>query len=810
MAREHIPTSWSKRFGLAVSPLFEQSEISDAESHYIFLDGGPGTFALTISEEEVWRENTAANWAWSSDIAHHVTLTSDKVAVVRWDRPRDTTLLSRSSVDRNLDDFYKFLTTDRLNSTQSVVYHLLRLFRRIRSLVADAKIPDDKSSEIFLLCLEKLIVGDTEFDPKFSALSDIQDLYESLDSGGLAAALRDAKQNEASFGMLRLYPALAIRHAGGLLFQEAHFELIRAPSLDFFGYIGDPEVQQKGRGGTHFTPPALARSIVEQVLRAIPDLKNRSELRVCDPACGSGVFLHEVLRALRRINFVGRIMLVGRDVSPIAVSMAKFALNCAIRDWQSTGGIELHLDCTDSLSEGAIPKSDIIVMNPPFISWSSQNQVQRSQLTSIVGRSAAAKGDLSMAFVTRGVDALAPGGVLGTLFPASLLSQRAAEDWRTRLTDGAEFTFLGMIGDYGLFTHALVQTGCAVLRRSTHEQKSDVTALVTGNDILATGEALRALRKASILPPPLPTVGDQWGVFALPAEALRRQTWKLRVPAVDAALHKLEELLLPLGKLFDVRQGVQTGDNQALLLNEQEWAALPKRERKYFRLATMSDSIKNGKILKPYYLFFPHSKNGPIFASEREVKDTVPEYYKRYLGPNKSRLAGRATIKAANRSDWWGLMRPRAWSFENEPRLISKYFSGQGGFIVDVKAEYLPSTGFIWVAKSLLARSRPDNFSMTRILYGYAGLFNSSAFGKILQYYAPHVSGGQFDLSPRYVNHVPLPNLSDLLDDPVSGEKIDRLASLAEKKGVAALSDTESEINDIVTDIYGPHIIAAL
>ena len=80
----------------------------------------------------------------------------------------------------------------------------------------------------------------------------------------------------------------------------------------------------------------------------------------------------------------------------------------------------------------------------------------------------------------------------------------------------------------------------------------------------------------------------------------------------------------------------------------------------------------------------------------------------------------------------------------------------------------------------------------------------------MLQYYAPHVSGGQFDLSPRYVNYVPLPNFSELLADEVGGEQIDRLANLAEKQSLTDISGYGDEINSIVVRLYGPQIIAAL
>jgi adenine-specific DNA-methyltransferase len=68
MDTDDVPLSWSRRFGLAVSPLFELDEISDPNCHHVFLDGGQGTFALSISNEEIWREDKAANWAWSSRV----------------------------------------------------------------------------------------------------------------------------------------------------------------------------------------------------------------------------------------------------------------------------------------------------------------------------------------------------------------------------------------------------------------------------------------------------------------------------------------------------------------------------------------------------------------------------------------------------------------------------------------------------------------------------------------------------------------------------------------------------------------------
>jgi adenine-specific DNA-methyltransferase len=245
MDLDQIPLTWSKRFGLAVSPLFEVEEVPDWTCHHVFLDGGQGTFALSIAEEEIWRDRQNAAWAWSSDIAHHVTVTPSKVAVVRWDDPSDATVLTRASVDKSLDEFYKFIAADRVRSTRTVVYHLLSLFRQIRSLGAGANIPDNRASELFLFSLARLIFEDdlNFISPSTSGVGDdIPDLFSRLDQRGVEAALAEVGRSPTTSGVLQLHPALAIRHAGGLLFQEAHFELLRAPSVDFFGHIGAPEL----------------------------------------------------------------------------------------------------------------------------------------------------------------------------------------------------------------------------------------------------------------------------------------------------------------------------------------------------------------------------------------------------------------------------------------------------------------------------------------------------------------------------------------------------------------------------------------
>jgi hypothetical protein len=78
------PIAWAAAFGLAEVPLFGGAESSHPKNHRVLLDGGNGTFMLSVSDTP--DATTAVSWAWSSDVAHHVGVTRDEVTLVRWDQ----------------------------------------------------------------------------------------------------------------------------------------------------------------------------------------------------------------------------------------------------------------------------------------------------------------------------------------------------------------------------------------------------------------------------------------------------------------------------------------------------------------------------------------------------------------------------------------------------------------------------------------------------------------------------------------------------------------------------------------------------
>ena len=410
-----------------------------------------------------------------------------------------------------------------------------------------------------------------------------------------------------------------MRHAGSEIFQEAHFELLRAPSLDLFSYVGPAEAKSVTRGSAHFTPAALARCIVEQTLLQLEDLACRKKLIVLDPACGSGSFLHEALRALRRLKFAGAIELVGRDISSAAVSMADFVIRHAAADWSPGRNIQIDIRVADSLAE-PLPHADVVLMNPPFMSWPSLDDLRRDQMRQVLGSRLRGRGDLSMAFVSHAVQCLTAGGALGVLLPSSLLTLQAAEHWRTDLLEKTDLRFLASLGDYGLFAHALVQVAAAVMYKPMDPagRRGTTTALVTTNSAEATGNALRTLRRSD-----RQKLGigqdDAWRLFQVPTETFQaRPTWRLTTPRAEAALSRLLDAgAVRTSDFFTVRQGVLTGDNKAFILDKNSFDALPPNEQRFFKPAVMNHSIQDGRLRLLYWLFYPYEIG--VHASEQKT-----------------------------------------------------------------------------------------------------------------------------------------------------------------------------------------------
>ena len=804
-----VADRWACDLGLAPVPLFSD-EIEGDGSHQVLLDGGLGSFAISLTREELWRDRRAAEWAWSSGVPHHVTVTPDRVAVTRWDA-KTPELFSLSSVHDRLDAFYKYLVADRVRSNKRVTEELVELFRKTRSAVAAAEMPDAESVNVFLALLaEGMEIGGRKRMPGVG-----RELLDALPGTSREMLVAEAAGQARRSDLLGLQPDLAIRHAGSEIFQEAHFALGQTSMPDLLGWIGPATAKRETRGTAHFTPPPLARTIAERALSELGDIRSRRELTVMDPACGSGSFLYEAIRTIRRMGFQGKLSVIGRDISEPAVSMARFVLALAASDWSPDGGLRIDLAVADSL-RADLPRCDVLLMNPPFLSWNAMPAAERELTRELMGGLLQGRADLSMVFVLRALSALMPGGVLGALLPASLLTLLAAEKWRASLIERTDVRMLAFLGDYGLFRHATVQVAGLVLRSGKADSETPALAMIAGDTAQSTGDAFRAVRRGVA---PVDDRRGRWHVYPIPSNAFLGTTWRLVPPAAAEALHRLQKLgaTRRIGELFDVRQGIRTGRNGVFLVSAVEHSKLPPAERTWFRPAMTSDNLIDGKLTPDKWLFYPNDGDRKRIVDEEDLRSKVPEFHATYLAPYRAELAARSSIVRAGREDWWGLSERRSWSASDAPRIVSKYFGAPGSFALDPKGFYAVVQGYAWFPRTEATDADSvsiddegaydlDATSATTILPellpAFAALFNSEPFHTVLRLFSSYVGGGQYDLSPRFVNQVPVPDLVSAARDERVGARLNQLTRLGTHMAPQD-SEWRAQVSSVVRSLYG-------
>jgi hypothetical protein len=768
-----LASDWSLSFGLALTPLFESGEIENPSDHSVLLDGADGSFILSETPK-LQEKRGAAAWAWSSNLPHHVLVAGEKVTVTKWndpDRPEEFTL--KSVADR-LDTFYEFLSSDKVEG-HDVVASVVGLFRSVRAEVGSSKLEDRFSVAAFLDVLSQLFTADEQTHQFINAWQQIRGELVNVPKLGENQLDRVRQAFEVqvnnTFGF-SFHGALAVRHAASAIFQEAHFNFESTAQSDFFGYQAPGLSKPASRQTYHFTPPSLARSLVERAFKDLGDITARKRLVICDPACGSGAFLTEALRYARRLGFDGELLLVGRDTSEAAIAMAKFAVAAATHDWQPSGGINTDIIIADSLAS-TLPQADIFIMNPPFVAWPMMAKGLQESVREILGPfKKLNRPDLSMAFVTKAINSGKPGTVVATLLPASILSLDSAQHWRKDLVERSHIAFFGFFGDYGLFANALVQV--AAISLVVGRAPGEVLALNASDSARATGDALRSLRRfgGSIS---ASTSGKGWRLAIANQNLLSSRPWQVVPESIEKAISKVRELGMPqVSDLFAVRQGILTGLNAVFILTAKELAALPEKERFFFKPAIFRDAIDKGEAREKYYVFFPYDDEALTITSEDQLIEKVPLYFDLYLKDKKTELRKRSGINEVEHP-WWSLSRFYKWVCSSQPRILSKYFGGVGAFVVDERARFIPVQSYAWIPKKI-SQLKSDEFTLGDSLVAYCMLFNSPTFSKLLSVFSPNrMSGGQFNLSKRFVNQIPTP----FLGGPESAPLVASLSSLS-------------------------------
>lgn len=282
-----------------------------------------------------------------------------------------------------------------------------------------------------------------------------------------------------------------------------------------------------------------------------------TEIRVCDPACGTmnfGLVAIDMFREIYREekscaeseidDQIVRHNLTGFDIDPLAVDLARQSLEIKIGKPIAQG--EHQLFVKDALFDEKMADSfDVVVTNPPYL---SARNLDPKVVRRLKGRFPAGWRDYYACFMLRSLEMLRPGGRLGILTMHSFMFTGAFERLRREIAESADVCTVAHFGP-GLFevgNPGTLQTAAVVLQRKpATDGPAQFFRLVDEDDKRV------ALAKA---------VGSSSAFELKQSElaSLPRLAWMYWIsPKVRRAFRDLPRL----GEIAPPRQGLATTDN---------------------------------------------------------------------------------------------------------------------------------------------------------------------------------------------------------------------------------------------------------
>lgn len=735
---------WKKGLGLLPINLFS----GNLNDEFILLNGGFGDFCIDFEKDK--SPNQYFSNSWSSNTKNFIALKNNEVSVFNWLKEKEESY-DVDIVSKNLEKFYQYLLQNSYKSEYDIVPFIINIYKSLRNFTNEPIQGVQALNYLFLLMAayeetKSLIEIDLQ---KWQISRDIKItpvIEQHFDEFARGIQYKKLKPNIE----------LIIRHTAGELFQEAQKEAIFINrNKDLFGlYDISYKTNRLIFSSLYYTPSYIARSIVECTLSKI-NLQTTRNLKILDPACGSSEFLLEVLKQLKTQGYSGRIEIQGWDSSQSAISISKFLLAYEMREWGNKLSLNIEL-VEDSLTKAWDNDYDLILMNPPFLSWELMAKTAREIITETLGNVIKQKPNLASAFIYKSVKHLKPGGFLGTVIPTSILLMDSYKKLRNEIKENLTLLLVGKLGNF-VFDYAL--TDVSILIGNKRKSNNIPLLLWTKNEKGIINEAFRDLRKVNYNFIPYVTRKKTYSIYQPNKYPMNEENWKV-ISYQEQKLRKHLNILIAKYQLktvkdiFNVKQGVRTGNNIVFKISGEFYSDLPEQEKKYFRPAIDNDSIKNSFLEIINFIWYPYSNQKEILiTNEEELQKKVPEYYRKVLFPNKDKLANRKKQIPY----WWSLSDYAPRLLPISVKLVSTEFGKTGSFAFDEKGEFVIERGNGWIPK--------NEFKNNDYNYFYLSIFSSPFFNILLSIYSKQLAGGKwYDLGKKYTKYIPIPQINDELE----------------------------------------------
>lgn len=738
---------------------------------------------------------------------------SDQALEETVQRLLDRLIFIRVAEDRGLED--RQLSLIAKGSEGSAVRHLRELFRRY----------------------------DENFDSKLF-LPHAADQVR-MDGGAVQRVL--AGLHETVDGAIRYDFDAIDADVLGVMYEQYLGLILRQTSQR--AKLADGAVNRKEQG-IYYTPTWVVDYIVRFCLEEALKRKGAkaAELRVLDPACGSGTFLLRAFDHLMRArNPTGASVqarfdpenagpllalrtsvltdnLYGVDLDARAVEIAQ--LNLMIRAAESRHrlpSLERNLRVGNSvIADPAVdPRAlawktafggpmgdggfDVIVTNPPYVRIQNLGEVEAAYFADRF--KADWNYDIYTVFVQQAWDLLREGGVAGFILPNKWVNANYGEPLRSFLADKGAILRLLDFKDYQVFDGATTYTCLLFLRKGKARSKFEFGAFKPGTDPAVS----RSLTDEQ---------------FAISETSLPRPTsapWKLIPESSRPLFSKLEKIPTRLRDMAEsVFVGLQTSADDVYFViagaeRDELTQITNRKDGRTFVIesAILKPLLKSGDMRrwhlkwKGLSLLFPYEStpDGVKGISAADLTRRYPNA-KAYFSAYAEVLKGREDGKFRDNPDWHLFLYNKSLDKFPLPRLLTPNLSRTGSFSYDPGGKYT-FVGGAGGGYGIVLSDRSEE------AYFYVlGVLNS----RVAEFYHHLVSspfqGGYFSNARQYIEPLPIPEGTSELRTAVAQVARDLSGAHAELPEIVAATDRhhaalsriaelEARLDRLTLDLFG-------
>ncbi|MDX4068533.1 Eco57I restriction-modification methylase domain-containing protein [Aliarcobacter skirrowii] len=502
-------------------------------------------------------------------------------------------------------------------------------------------------------------------------------------------------------------------------------------------------------------------------------------LKILDPACGSGAFLNQALEYLisehknlqNDLALMGDLFasymveeeilennLYGVDINEDAVEIAKLSLWLrTAKRGRALTKLADKIVCANSLLEMPFSENsfDVVIGNPPYVRVQGlkSNYENEAKLYEEKFVSATGNYDLYVLFMEQSFKMLNKTGKLSYILPHKFLISDFGSGIRRFLSENKAVESLLHFGSEMVFEDASTYT--CIINLSHNNEKLHFKS-ISPNDIF-----------------------NPFEYDSISYENLNSDKWNLTSNDILKVLEKINLQPLRVKDVFaKIFQGLKTSGDPVYILeivgNKFYSKALNKIieiENGLLRPILKGEDISRYKNLQNrYFVIFPYilenEKAKPM--SEDFIKENYPKGYE-YLKANEEFLRGREKGKM-DKDGWFLYIYPKSLNEYHKEKIVIQELSFGSNLTYD-SVGMCHAGQYSMIKKEEVEES--DKFYLT--------LLNSSLMWFFIKNTSTEFRGGYFAYQTKYIEPFPLPKLENLEQQEPFIQKADLMLELNKK-----------------------------